>query len=92
MVLSSRKDISRIGKAAGSLKDDDVFPRPLHVWSTASRFALLIGCLGRWSSVPSFLGEYRVPLEADLAGPCRLAIWPDTAWQNLNAITKSMLL
>lgn len=33
VVLTSRKGILRIGEAAGSLWDDDVFSRPLCVWS-----------------------------------------------------------
>lgn len=64
-MVTSRMDIHSICKAAAFLKDDDVFSRPLHVWSTENRHrehsqrlsgqaAVMISL-----SVPSLLGVYR---------------------------------
>lgn len=63
-MLTLRMDIHRIYKAAASLKDDNVFSRPLHVWSTESKVATLRGCLGMllwWSpwACQAFLGTTR---------------------------------
>lgn len=64
-MVTSRMDIHSICKAAAFLKDDDVFSRPLHVWSTENRHrehsqrlsgqaAVMISL-----SVPSLLGDYQ---------------------------------